>query len=211
MASKTTSQIIKINNQERYSDEYREACFFAWYRAGKPKLGMKTVLGTVIPTSEDGFKPNSVTLKKWREEYGWLERADVLDAQVSKVLENEAIQERIETLRQLAKDGKTLKEKGLDYIREHDRPFEDNPSAAVRAIVAGSEMEFRYAGQAAVLSTIGQMSNKQVESEIKKLLGGRENDVEPEMIDSEIEDDLEDEEELGESEIDEEPERDSED
>lgn len=191
MESKTISKpkalTKNIGKAEPYSEEYKEACFFAWYRAGRPGVrsdGGRAIVA-VMPKDSKGQRPMSVTIKQWRDEYGWIERADAMDAQVSHVLENEAIQERVATLRQLAKDGKTLKEKGLNYLDSRDQPFEDNPSAAVRAIVAGSEMEFKYAGQAAVLASIGQMSDKQIQSEIRKLLGGQENDVEPEVIEAE--------------------------
>lgn len=167
------------NPAQEFSDEYIENAFFAWYRAGSPKLSSSAnqvslnvvSLAKSLPPFTDGRKPSAFTIRNWAIRDGWVQRAEALDAQVSLKLEKEAIQERIRTLKQLAKDGNLLKTKGLKYIESHADPFADNPSAAVRAIVAGAEMEWRYAGQASVLEGISDMSNKKLESEILRLLG----------------------------------------
>ena len=181
-----------------YGEEYIEACFFAWYRAGAPGLTTKNGNPSangfhfmkVIPPSSDGRKPNIKTVSRWMETHGWRERADALDAQVSIQLESEVIQERIKTLKKLSKYGESLAEKGLQFINKDD-PFVDNASAAVRAIIAGSEMQFKYAGQAAVLEKIAQMSDPQLEKEILRLLGKESeetSDNENENIEATLED-----------------------
>lgn len=165
--------------ESRFDEKYIEACFFAWYNAGAPRL--KTRVGTtpvgktqivkVLPVTTDGRKPDIKTVRVWADKYGWDMRAQALDAEVSIKLEREAVEHRISVLRELAKTGETLMNKGLNYITTEDNPFKDNPSAAVRAIVAGSEMQFKYAAQADKLAVISQMSDKQIESEIQKYLG----------------------------------------
>lgn len=172
-----------------YDEEYIEACFFAWYRAGSPGMtrgdGKPTISGRrllkFIPPTKDGRKPSASNLEYWSRNYGWIERAEALNAQVSARLENEVIEERVITLRELAEQGKKLAKAGLDFILNSDDPFKDNPSAAVRAIVSGSEMRFKYAGQADMLAAISQMNDKQIEREILMLLGkesGDENTIE---------------------------------
>jgi hypothetical protein len=126
----------------------------------------------------DGRKPNIVTVGRWAVKYGWRERADVLDAQVSIRLEKEVVQERVQILRKLAKAGESLLDKGLDYIEKNSSPFADNPSAAVRAVVAGAQMIAQYAGAADRLSAIGGMTDKQLEREILNLLGTEKNEDE---------------------------------
>jgi hypothetical protein len=166
------------SHQVDYPLEYIDACFVAWYRAGAPSLnisdedvtvGSRRVMQSIPPI--DGRKPNIVTVGRWAVKYGWRERADILDAQVSIKLEKEVVEERVKILRKLAKAGESLLDKGLDYIEKNSTPFADNPSAAVRAVVAGAQMIAQYAGAADRLSAIGGMSDKQLEREILNLLG----------------------------------------
>jgi hypothetical protein len=171
------------NIQIDYPKEYIEACFAAWYRAGAPSLNVSDEDVTVgsrrvmksIPSIE-GRKPNIVTVGRWAVKYGWRERADILDAQVSIKLDKEVVEERVKILRKLAKAGESLLDKGLNYIEKNSTPFADNPSAAVRAVVAGAQMIAQYAGAADRLSAIGGMTDKQLEREILSLLGTEKNE-----------------------------------
>ena len=139
-----------------------------------------------MPPSPDGRQPSIITIRQWMEKYGWRERAEALDVEVSIRLDKEAIENRISVLKELAKTGETLMNKGLNYILTQENPFADNPSAAVRAIISGAEMQFKYAGAADRLAIISQMSDKQIEGEILKLLG-KPNENEN-VVDAELED-----------------------
>lgn len=171
--------------QLEYPEEYVESCFGAWYKAGSPALlgsGDQLTIGAIklmnsIP-KHNGHKPTVQTIMKWSKKYGWRERADVLDAQVSLKFEAELVNERVRTLKRLAKGAETLLQKGLDYIENNPAPFADNASAAVRAIVSGSEMVFKYSGAADKLTAIQQMSDRQLEREIRKMLGASTNEDE---------------------------------
>lgn len=170
-----------------YSEDYIEACFLEWWKAGRPraKSSSGSHIVKVIPTAPDGRKPNIVTVRTWMKNYGWEERADALDAQMSIQLEQEAIQERIKSLKEMAARGKALMDKGAKYIEESDNPFKDNPSAAVRAIATGADMQFRFSGAANHLANIASMSDAAIQKEVLKLLGKNENEVitvEPEDV-----------------------------
>jgi hypothetical protein len=169
-----------------YSDDYKESCFYIWYKNGRPKLGARngSKIIPLMPFDETGSRPTLVTIKTWMTNDNWEQRADALDAQVSIRLDEEAIASRIDTLRTLAQNGRDLKDKGLGYLKSKDSPFENNPSAAVRAIVAGSEMEFKYAGAADMLANIAGMSDRQLDKELARLLGKNENEI----IEAETED-----------------------
>lgn len=168
-----------------YPQEYKEACFYAWYRAGRPKSKFMDS----IPSAPDGRKPSAATVSKWMKGgdgwISWEEHADELDAEVSRVLDKEAIKARAKVLKQLAEDGKALKDAGMQFLLTTE-PFKDNPSAAVRAIVAGSEMQFKYSGMAETLINIAQMDDKQLQKEAMRLLGKNENA--DEIIESDLED-----------------------
>lgn len=183
-----------MSNQVEYDDIYIETCFRAWYDAGCPKLrtgngtvpvGGKQVM-KVFPPAPDGRKPTFMTIRNWMERFDWQARADALDAEVSVRLDREAIEKRVSVLRDLADTGKTLMDKGVEYILKNDNPFQDNPSAAVRAIISGAEMQFKFASQADKLAIIANMSDKQIEKEILRLLGKPNND--DETVDAELED-----------------------
>jgi len=178
----------------KYNDQYREACFYTWYNNGRSALGSvkgNNVVKLMPPDPETGEKPQKATIQRWMKLDGWVQHADALDAEVSIKLDQEAIENRIVILRQLAEDGKSLKEKGLGYLNSSPEPFKDNPSAAVRAIVAGSEMEFKYAGQADMLANVAGMTNKQLDKELNRLLGKTEYDADAEVEDVEESEDSE--------------------
>lgn len=168
----------KILPTTEYPEDYIEICFLEWWKAGRPraKASSGSHILKVIPTAPDGRKPSITTVKTWMTNYGWEQRADVLDAQMSLQLEKEAITERIADLKRAAEQGKKLMEKGAKFL-EGENPFKDNPSAAVRAIVSGAEMQFKYSGAASHLATISQMSDNQIQREVLKLLGKNENEV----------------------------------
>lgn len=175
-----------------YDNKYRETCFYVWYDNGRPRLHSKdgSHVLKLMPLDEDGNRPGLATISRWMQDDGWIQHADALDAEVSIRLDQDAIENRVKTLRELAENGKTLKQKGLDYLNREKDPFKENPSAAVRAIVAGSEMEFKYAGQADLLANVAGMTNKQLDKELTRLLGKSENEIiegESEEVSSESE------------------------
>lgn len=171
----------------KYPDDYREACFYAWYQAGRPV----TDIMKHIPTAPDGRRPDMATIRLWmkgaegRED--WHQHADRLDAEVSVKLDKQAIEERARVLKKLASDGRKLKEAGIQFLERED-PFKDNPSAAVRAIIAGGDMEAKYTGMAESLIQISTMTPKQLEKEMFRLLGKNENEN---VIDAEVQEDAE--------------------
>lgn len=169
-----------------YDEQYIEACFYAWFKNGRPRL--RAVNGShimkVLPSSEKegGRKPSITTVRGWMDKYDWESRADALDAELSRKLDIEAIEEKADLYREIAEKGKSVMQMGYDYIK--DNKF-DTSASAVRAIFGGAEMVAKFGTAADVLLSVGQMSDKQVEKEILRLLG--KNDDEN-MINAELED-----------------------
>lgn len=128
----------------------------------------------------DGTKPAMITVRKWMEGgdgwENWFDHAQRLDDELTMKLDREAIKERAKLVKQLAADGKKLKEIGLEYLKKED-PFKDNPAAAVRAITAGIEIEFKYSGMADSMVAISQMTPQQLEKEALRLLGKNANEI----------------------------------
>lgn len=171
-----------------YPLDYKEAFFYAWYHAER---SVAQAIRNMTP-APDGRKPTTATVNKWMEGgdgwMSWGEHADILDAQLSLKMDKDAINRRAKVLKKLAEDGEKLKDKGLEFILEDPEPFKDNPSAAVRAIVAGGEMQFKYSGMSETLANIAQMDDKALMKEAARLLGKNENDnsvIDVESTDSE--------------------------
>ena len=178
----------------QYDDNYIDACFYAWYKNGRPSLAHGSQVAPYLPFADDGRKPINYTVNAWIRKFGWHERADALDGELSRKLDKAAIAERAKTIKKLAQAGETLKDKGIEYLK-NENPFQDNPSAAVRAVVSGAEMVFKYSGYAEALLAISQMSPAQLEKEAMRLLGKNENeestiDVIPEDVPEGVPEDI---------------------
>lgn len=154
--------------------EYKEACFYAWWKAGRPI----SHVAKTLPVAPDGRRPSIATVRKWMEGgegwENWHAHADRLDAELSLKLDRDAINERAKILKKLAADGAVLIEKGMEFLEQED-PFKDNPAAAVRAIVAGIDIVSKYSGMAQSLIEISKMTPAQLEKEARRLLGQNEN------------------------------------
>src|SRR3989304_618351 len=95
----------------KYSDTYKEACFFVWYQnRGKTKFHANDG----FPQSDDGNIPSLVTVLKWRDSLGWIERADAMDGEVSRNMEKDAIKMKAEAIKKLAKVAETLVDEGIE-------------------------------------------------------------------------------------------------
>lgn len=147
-----------------FSPEYIEACFFAWYE----NKGKSKKLNDGFPPDSDGNIPSTATVRAWITKYGWQERADVLDAEVSMQLERDAVQRKAEATRKLAEVGQKLVDKGIEYLENESF---DSASAAVRAITAGADMMAKYVGMGDLIIALSKMNDAQLTREFYKLLG----------------------------------------
>ena len=174
----TVTEQIETPVGIKYSDTYIESCFFVWYaNRGKTKFHM----ADGFPPSEEGNTPTLVTVIKWRDNLGWIERADAMDGELSRTMEKDAIKMKAEAIKKLAKVAETLVDEGIEFIKE--KGF-DTSSAAVRAVVSGAELMARFVGMGELMLGISKMSDSQVEKELYSLLGKNEN--EDGIVDAEI-------------------------
>lgn len=165
--------------ETKFQDNYREVVFALWYEGGK-NIGNKLI--DAIP-EENGAKPAISTIIKWRDMYGWLERAEILDVEVSQNITDEIVSKRIEMYEKHSKVAGELVEKGIQFLR--DNPI-DSSSDALKAIALGVDIERASIGQADVGRRILKMSDEQLTKELSRLVGkpvGNEDDI----IDAETE------------------------
>lgn len=163
-----------------YSEQYTEQCFFIWYNKNRGRG--KFAINDGFPPSDDGNVPAITTVETWRRKFGWDERAEVMDAEVSRALEKEAIQKKVETLKKVTEWVDEASQKAKQYLLEQGF---DSSSSAARMLLGGSEFLAKFAGAGEMLAVVKNMNDTQLTKELNKLLGKNEN-VDLEVIAEEI-------------------------
>jgi hypothetical protein len=167
-----------------YSEKYIDQCFYTWFD------GDRTVGNALIdklPENEEGKKPGIFTVKRWVEEKGWVERADALDAEVSIQVEKSVIQKRVEMYEKHAKLADELITMGREFLQKQvDGGGLKTENAALRAIELGFQTERVSVGVSDMVRKIGEMTPDQLDNELRKLLGQKQENefIEGETIES---------------------------
>lgn len=165
-----------------YSEQYIETCFFLWYNQNRGRG--KFSINKNFPPSFDGNVPSVHTVETWRKKWGWNERAEVLDAEVSLRLEKEAIQKKVETLKKVTEWVESASDKAKQFLE--GKGF-DSSASAVRMLLGGAEFLAKFAGNGEMLAVVKNMNDQQLTRELNKFLGKNENeDVDLELIAEEI-------------------------
>ncbi len=162
---------------ETYSDQYKEQTFILWYD-GNRKISNK--FANSLPEDEKGQRPTFKTIEKWRDEYGWMQRADALDGELSRQLQDEVINKRIRMYEEHVEVSNSLIAKGKAYLENH--PI-DEMADALKAISLGVEIQRVSVGQIELGQKILRMSDEQLNREIYKLMGKSDELEEAEIID----------------------------
>ena len=148
-----------------YSSAFQEICFLEWYKAGRP-IGQR--LAHCIPVDdENGRKPNPTLIEKWRKEQGWEERADVLDAEVSREVERTAVEDRVRMLQVHAQTGQEMLQVGSAYLAEH---APDKMADAIKLIIEGARLQQTSVGLASAIDKVSKMTNRQLDGVVAGLL-----------------------------------------
>ena len=162
----------------KFTEDYIEKCFYAWYESGK------RIIIDKLPDNEDRGKPIRTTVENWITSYGWVERADALDAEASSILDKEAIEKRRLMFIEAVEVSDELIKKGRDFLT--DRGIQTSADA-IRAIDLGLTTKLRSVGAAEMYDKISKMSNEQLSKELQKLIGKKDEsvDAETEIIEDE--------------------------
>lgn len=164
---------------ENYSDQYIEQTFYLWYKGGR-KISNR--FANSLPEDEKGQRPTFKTVEKWRDNFGWIDRADKLDADISNALQKDVINERIEMYREHVEVANALITKGKEFLDTHEI---DDMADALKALSLGIEIARTSVGQAALGHKILAMSDDQLTKELSKLLAPEKKNEE--FIDAETE------------------------
>ena len=147
-----------------YTDDYREACFLIWYKNGRPSLRK---LAPIVPISSVGKRASEWALRTWYKKDEWKKRADGMDAEVSREINKEAIEEKILMLKRHADAAGSLVRLGLDYLENHDI---DKAADAIRAISVGIEQERAARGMPIALNEMEKWTTEQLVGFVEKQL-----------------------------------------
>lgn len=156
----TTGQVVSNS----FSKDYRDYCFLIWWRNGRPDI---TNLILLVEKYQGRKLPGVVTLRSWKIEDNWVERADEYDKELLDQLKAAMISEKAQMLARHAEIGRKLQDYGMDY-------FETNPidsqGAALRAIQLGVQTEGEAAQIEKIISSIAKMDDPQIEAGMRSLL-----------------------------------------
>lgn len=155
-----------------YSEQYIEQVFFLWHGSGR-KISPR--FANTLPEDETGKRPTFKTIEKWRDAYGWIERAEALDVEFSNALQTTAIDKRIKMYEEHVELSNALIAKGRQFLETH--PIEEM-NDALKAITLGVEIQKASIGQVEMGRKILTMTDDQLLKEINKLLGKPEQESE---------------------------------
>jgi hypothetical protein len=167
-----------------YSEKFIDQCFYVYYDSDRT---VGNALIDKLPENEEGKKPGIFTVKRWVEEKGWIERADALDAEVSIQVEKSVIQKRVEMYEKHAKLADELITMGREFLQKQvDGGGLKTENAALRAIELGFQTERVSVGVSDMVRKIGEMTPDQLDNELRKLLGQKQENefIEGETIES---------------------------
>lgn len=152
-----------------YTPEYIKKCMTFWYANGRVKGDTKIqkLFEENKLVDEHGRVPSTAMIGRWREEYMWDAWADEMDAKVMTLVENDLVLQKSKMLKEQAVAGYELWKEGLKYIKSEGF---DSSSAAVQAVVRGTELERTARGIGETLEKLSKMSDADLTDAIMKEL-----------------------------------------
>lgn len=151
--------------QLAFSPEYIEKCFVAWMAAGHPDRTGQDM--TIFPEDEYGRRPTTRTIRYWRQEYGWDDRADDIELRAIEQVNNEIVIDKANILREQYENSRRIAGKALEYLISGTF---DSSSSAVSAYFKATEEQRRSVGISEVIEKMSKMTPAELEDEILKRL-----------------------------------------
>lgn len=150
----------------QFSPEFIEKCFVTWYSTPQRPAEYGQI-ARILPKDEMGRQPSRTTVIKWFRIYGWGERADKLDAKVIAKVETTLINKKAYLLQHQAEKAFALAGKAHDHLMTGTF---DSSAAAVNAYFRATEEVRKVIGLSDLLQRLGEMSDEEVQEEIKRRL-----------------------------------------
>lgn len=149
-----------------YSPEFIEQCFITWYSL-KERPVEYGVIAQILPVDEHGRKPSRSSVKKWFLENGWGDRANELDSKAIEIVETTLIHKKAALLQKQAEDAFNLSQKAYQHLISGTF---DSSAAAMNTYFKATEEIRNVVGLSDLLKRLGQMSDDEVQEEIKRRL-----------------------------------------
>lgn len=163
---------IEPASNEQFSENYRETVFYAWYEGNRRPS--KSLIKS-LPANENGKRPSVSTIELWSRHYGWVERADAMDAEISQQFQEKIIDKRVKMYEEHAEIANKLLVKAKAFLETNEISRMDD---ALKAINLGAELERISVGQADMGRKLLAMSGEQLTKELNKLLGTTDDTIE---------------------------------
>lgn len=160
----------EINLSVSYSNEWKEKVFWIWYESGQ--FGAHKLYVKLSDLGEE--TPNIQTLNEWIND-GWRDRGAELDQQVRDKFSKEVIETKVEMLKRHSQVGKELQDIGLEWLRENQDAL--TPSAVVRLIKDGYEIERASVGVPEALTKMLSVSDEELKKQIEAALTGEDLEI----------------------------------
>lgn len=149
-----------------YSLEFIEKCFITWYSLKNRPTDYRAI-ARILPEDEHGRRPSRTIVIKWYARHKWGERADRLDAKAIEKVENTLINQKAKLLQRQAEDAFVLANKAHTHLISGTF---DTSAAAVNAYFRATEEIRKVVGLSDLLQRLGEMSDEEVQEEIKRRL-----------------------------------------
>jgi hypothetical protein len=148
-----------------YGEDYIEQMFVFWYGSGRISPA-KLIELEDCPKDKFGRIPVRRIVEKWVHEYGWRERADVLDARVATQIDDDLVALKVDALRRQAARAKAVGEKAFEHLMEYDF---DSSASAVSAFLKSAELERITLGISKTIAKLAEMDDEEVLQTVKEL------------------------------------------
>lgn len=154
-----------MRKQTAYSKEYIEQCFVVWYHNDHSSMDAEFI--SKLPKDEYGRVPTPDAIRKWSRMYGWTEHANELDNRAIELRDNSLVLKKAALLQRQAEDAFLLANKAHAHLISGTF---DSSAAAVNAYFRATEEIRKVVGLSDLLQRLGDMSDEEVQDEIKKRL-----------------------------------------
>jgi len=151
---------------KKFPPGYIDEVFAIWYDAGKP---VAPQLQQVIPEyALLKEKPETHVLREWMKSESWIERAEQLDLEYRRNLDEKHILSKVEMFERHAEVGREMQTISLAWLQENKENL--SPGTAVRMLVDGINIEQGAAGIPDALKKMMDMKDEDLKDEIAQLL-----------------------------------------
>ena len=142
----------------KFSPGYIGNLFTLWYTNGKPRFAKFRAMIPVDPLTN--MTPQPTTVKTWMSSDEWLARADSLDREVEKVVQEKYVASTVEMFERHAELGREMQTIAFTWLKEHKDEL--TPGTAVRLLVDGIKTEQDTASIPDMIKKLKAMPNEKL-------------------------------------------------